>query len=37
MRSALNILAISPFATDVVRGGLVLVAIVLDSVKMRTR
>ncbi len=37
MRSALNILAISPFATDVVRGALVLVAIVLDSVKMRTR
>jgi ribose transport system permease protein len=37
MRSALNILAISPFVTDVIRGGLVLVAIVLDSIKMRTR
>jgi ribose transport system permease protein len=37
MRSALNILAISPFATDVLRGALVLVAIVLDSIKMRTR
>jgi ribose/xylose/arabinose/galactoside ABC-type transport system permease subunit len=29
----LNILAISPFVTDVVRGGLVLLAIVLDSFK----
>jgi ribose transport system permease protein len=37
MRSALNILAVSPFVTDVIRGGLVLVAIVLDSIKMRTR
>lgn len=33
MRSALNILAISPFITEVIRGLLVLVAIVLDSVK----
>jgi ribose transport system permease protein len=33
IHSALNILAISPFVTDVVRGGLVLVAIVLDSFK----
>jgi ribose transport system permease protein len=33
IHSALNILAISPFVADVVRGGLVLVAIVLDAVK----
>jgi ribose transport system permease protein len=33
IRSALNILAISPFFTEVIRGLLVLVAIVLDSIK----
>jgi ribose transport system permease protein len=33
IHSALNILAISPFITDIVRGGLVLVAVILDSVK----
>ena len=33
IRSALNILAISPFITEVIRGLLVLVAIVLDSIK----
>jgi ribose transport system permease protein len=33
IHSALNILAISPFVTDVVRGCLVLLAIVLDSFK----
>ena len=33
IHSALNILAISPFIADVVRGGLVLVAIVFDAVK----
>jgi len=33
MRSALNILAISPFITEVIRGLLVLAAIVLNSVK----
>jgi ribose transport system permease protein len=33
IHSALNILAISPFVTDVVRGSLVLLAIVLDSFK----
>jgi ribose transport system permease protein len=33
IRSALNILAISPFITEVIRGLLVLVAIVLDSLK----
>lgn len=33
IHSALNILAISPFVTEVVRGLLVLVAIVLDSLK----
>jgi ribose transport system permease protein len=37
LHSALNILAISPFITEVVRGGLVLVAIVLDSVKRMFR
>jgi ribose transport system permease protein len=37
MRSALDILAVSPFASDVVRGALVLAAIVLDSLKMRMR
>jgi ribose transport system permease protein len=33
IHSALNILAISPFVTEVLRGFLVLIAIVLDSVK----
>jgi ribose transport system permease protein len=33
IHSALNILAISPFVTEVVRGLLVLIAIVLDSLK----
>lgn len=33
IHSALNILAISPFVTEVVRGSLVLIAIVLDSLK----
>ena len=33
IHSALNILAISPFVTEVVRGMLVLIAIVLDSLK----
>lgn len=33
IRSALNILAISPFVTDIIRGLLVLFAIVLDSLK----
>jgi ribose transport system permease protein len=33
IHSALNILAISPFVTDVIRGLLVLLAIVLDSLK----
>jgi ribose transport system permease protein len=33
IHSALNILAISPFVTEVVRGCLVLIAIVLDSAK----
>ena len=33
IRSALNILAISPFITEVIRGLLVLVAVVLDSIK----
>jgi len=33
IHSAINIMAISPFVTDVVRGGLVLIAIVLDSLK----
>jgi ribose transport system permease protein len=37
IRSALNILAISPFVTDIVRGLLVLFAIVLDSVKRMVR
>jgi ribose transport system permease protein len=37
IRSALNILAISPFVTEVVRGLLVLVAIVLDSIKRMTK
>lgn len=33
LHSAINILAISPFVTEVVRGLLVLIAIVLDSLK----
>jgi len=33
IHSAINILAISPFVTEVVRGSLVLIAIVLDSLK----
>jgi ribose transport system permease protein len=33
IHSALNILAISPFVTEIIRGLLVLVAIVLDSLK----
>jgi len=37
IRSALNILAISPFITEVIRGLLVLVAIVLDSIKRMAR
>lgn len=37
IRSALNILAISPFITEVIRGLLVLVAIVLDSIKRLVR
>jgi ribose transport system permease protein len=37
IRSALNILAISPFITDVVRGLLVMFAIVLDSAKRMVR
>jgi len=37
IHSAINILAISPFVTDVVRGSLVLVAIVLDSLKRLLR
>jgi ribose transport system permease protein len=37
IRSALNILAISPFVTDMVRGLLVLFAIILDSVKRMIR
>ncbi len=37
IRSALNIMAISPFVTDVVRGLLVMFAIVLDSAKRMLR
>jgi len=37
IRSALNIVAISPFISDVVRGLLVLFAIILDSVKRMIR
>jgi len=37
IRSALNILAISPFITEVIRGSLVLMAVVLDSVKRMFR
>ena len=37
IRSALNIMAISPFITDVVRGLLVMFAIVLDSAKRMLR
>ena len=37
IRSALNIVAISPFVTDIVRGLLVMFAIVLDSVKRMVR
>lgn len=37
IHSAINILAISPFVTEVVRGGLVLIAIVLDSLKRLLR
>jgi ribose transport system permease protein len=37
IRSALNILAISPFLTEVIRGLLVLIAIVLDSIKRLLR
>jgi ribose transport system permease protein len=33
IHSALNIMAISPFVTDVIRGLLVLIAVVLDSLK----
>ena len=33
IHSALNIMAISPFVTEVIRGLLVLIAVVLDSVK----
>jgi ribose transport system permease protein len=33
IHTALNMMAISPFVADVVRGGLVLGAIVLDSLK----
>lgn len=33
IRSALNIMAISPFITEVIRGSLVLFAIIIDSVK----
>lgn len=37
IRSALNIIAISPFVTDIVRGLLVMFAIILDSVKRMIR
>ena len=37
LHSAINILAISPFVTEVVRGSLVLIAIVLDSLKRLLR
>jgi ribose transport system permease protein len=37
IHSALNLLAISPFVTEVIRGGLVLIAIVLDSLKRLLR
>ena len=33
IHSALNMLAISPYYTDLIRGGLILVAITLDSIK----
>lgn len=33
IRSALNIMAISPFITEVIRGSLVLFAIIIDSIK----
>jgi len=33
IRSALNIMSISPFITEVIRGSLVLVAILIDSIK----
>lgn len=33
IRSALNIMAISPFITEVIRGLLVLFAIIIDSIK----
>ena len=37
IRSALNILAVSPFLTEIIRGLLVLVAIMLDSIKRMFR
>ncbi len=37
LTTALNILAVSPFVTDVVRGFLVLAAVVLDSARRFTR
>lgn len=37
IRSALNIMAVSPFITDVLRGLLVMFAIILDSIKRLLR